>query len=66
MKITLQKKKKNMATHEVAPYRPYGCKSPDWKRFLKAGEELTRGQLLLSADHKSKAVRRKGDAESTF
>ena len=42
---------------DVEPYRPYGCKSPDWKRFLKAGEELTRGQLLLSADHKSKAVR---------
>ena len=42
---------------DVEPDRPYGCKSPDWKRFLKAGEELTRGQLLLSADHKSKAVR---------
>ena len=40
----------------VEPYRPYGSKSPDWRRFLKAGEELTRGQLLLSADHKSKAV----------
>ena len=40
----------------VEPYRPYGCKS-DWKRFLKVGEELARGQLLLSADHKSKAVR---------
>jgi len=42
--------------HAVEPYRPYGCKS-DWKRFLKVGEELARGQLLLSADHKSKAVR---------
>lgn len=43
----------------VEPYRPYGCKEPSWKRFLKAGEELSRGQMLLSADHKSKAVRRK-------
>jgi hypothetical protein len=40
----------------VEPYRPYGCKSPDWKRFLKSGEELCRGQMLLSADHKSKAL----------
>lgn len=63
------KKKKKVeamaASHEVEPYRPYGCKT-DWKRFLKAGEELTRGQLLLSADHKSKAVRKEESISSFY
>ena len=41
---------------DVPLYKPFGCKSNDWVRFLKANEELRTGHMVLSADHKSKAV----------